>query len=30
VVSDEEWSQFYKYISLNRLNMNIRQVYWIN
>jgi len=27
VVSDEEWSQFYKYISLNRLNMNIRQVY---
>jgi len=27
VVGDEEWSQFYNYISLNRLNLNIRQVY---
>lgn len=25
-VSDQEWSQYYEYIKLNRINLNIRQV----
>ena len=26
-VDDEEWSDYYQYIKINRINLNIRQVY---